>query len=138
MQAFGLARVGRDVEVRHPSNGDPVANVSLAFNYGRKSDDGRRPTQWVEGALWGKRAEAMASHLTKGTAVMVTLDDVRIEMFTDRDGNEKSKLVGRISAIEFAGGGERTTAPPPPPPPPPKPAPKAAALLSGFDDDIPF
>jgi single-strand DNA-binding protein len=32
IQLFGLARIGRDVETRSMSNGDAVANVSLAFS----------------------------------------------------------------------------------------------------------
>lgn len=101
LMAFGQARVGRDVEVRETANGDPVANVSLAFNYGRKGDDNKYPTQWVEGTLWGNRAEVLAQYLTKGTSVTVTLEDVHVEYYDDKDGNQRDKLVGRITAIDL-------------------------------------
>ena len=139
MHAFGLARIGRDVEVRESrTGGDSVANVSLAFSYGRKGSDGKRPTQWVDGTLWGKRAEALAPYLLKGGLVSVTLEDVAIETYQKADGTPASKLVGKIAAIDLAGSpGERAAAPPPPP----KPVPPPKAAPSGFsdmDDDIPF
>ena len=76
MKAFGLARIGRDAEIRHTAGGDAVASLSLAFTYGRKGEDGKRPTQWVDASLWGKRAEALAQYLTKGSLVAVTPEDV--------------------------------------------------------------
>ena len=144
MQAFGLARVGRDVELRSTPSGEQVANVSLAFNYGRKGEDGKRPTQWVDGVLWSKRAEALAQYLIKGQMVSVTLEDVHIETYQARDGTPGSKMVGKIAQIELAGrpdnaGREPAAAPPPPPARRAAPAPQKSN--TGFDDmndDIPF
>lgn len=112
IQIFGLARVGRDVEVRNTTGGDAVASVSLAFSYGRKGDDGKKPTQWVDAALWGRRAEALAPYLTKGTLVTVTLEDAHIETFQKQGGGEGVKLAARITAIDLAGGGQQQTPPP--------------------------
>ena len=140
MKAFGLARLGRDAEIRTTSNGEQVATLALAFSYGRKGSDGKRPTQWVDGALWGKRAESLAPYLLKGGLVAVTLEDVRIETFTSQNG-DGHKLAGRVIDVELAGGGERTAAPAPRQAPAPRPAPAAAPMGSGFDDldsDIPF
>ena len=106
MKAYGLCRIGRDAEVRNTAGGEPVASLSLAFSYGRKGEDGKRPTQWVDAALWGKRAEALAPYLLKGGLVVATLEDVHIETYQGKNG-EGVKLVGRVSDIELAGGGER-------------------------------
>lgn len=143
-QLFGLARIGRDAEVRFTTGGDPVAGLSLAFNYGRKGEDGKRPTQWVDASLWGKLAEALSPYLLKGTQVSVTLDDVHIEHFKKGDGTPGAKLVGRVSSIELASSGEQREAAPArasAPAPAPRPAPRTAAPSTGFDnmdDDIPF
>ena len=59
MQMIGLARLGRDAELRTTQSGEKVASLSLAFNWGMKGQDGNRPTQWVDGSLWGKRAEVL-------------------------------------------------------------------------------
>jgi single-strand DNA-binding protein len=142
IQIFGPARVGRDVEVRNTTNGDAVASVSLAFSYGRKDAEGKKPTQWVDGALWGKRAEVLAPYLTKGTLVAVTLEDAHIETFKKSDGTEGVKLAARITAIDLAGGGEKKpVAPAPAPKPAQRQAPARAPASGGFedmDDDIPF
>ena len=63
MKAYGLARLGRDAELRTTQTGESVARLSLAFSYGKKGADGKRPTEWVEGSLWGQRAQALAPHL---------------------------------------------------------------------------
>jgi len=57
---FGLARIGRDAEIRFTPGGEAVAGLSLAFTYRVK---GEKCTQWVDGSLWGKRAEALAPYL---------------------------------------------------------------------------
>lgn len=132
---YGIARIGRDTTIRHTQQGEAVAGLSLAFSYGRKGEDGKTPVNWVDGSLWGKRAEALAQHLVKGVSVMVTLNDVHIEEFTKKDNTIASKLVGRVAEIEFAGA--PAAARPAPPPPPPKPAP-AASGFENMDDDIPF
>lgn len=143
MKAFGLARVGRDVEVRHLQDGTPVANVSLAFTWGKKNAEGKRSTTWAEGSIWNKQAEALAPYLTKGTLVCVTLEDVHTETFTARDQTTGTKLVGRVASIDLAGSPQQAAnaAPPPAPRPPPAPAPRPAAAPSSYDDidsEIPF
>lgn len=139
MQAFGLARIGRDAEVRFTPKGEAVANLSLAFTYGRKGDDGKRPTQWVDGSLWGKRAEALAQYLTKGTLLAVTLEDVAIETFTKADGTPSSKLVARVTNVELAGSPTQAQKPAPAPAPAPKPTkPAPSNSFDDMDDDTPF
>jgi len=133
---YGLAKIGRDAELRRTAGGEAVCSLSLAFNYGRKGEDGKQPTQWVEGALWGKRAESLAQYMVKGQGVMVTLQDVHIEQFTKSDQTTGVKLIGRVAEIAFAGPApQRQEAPPPPPKP--KPAPTGSGF-DDMDDDIPF
>jgi single-strand DNA-binding protein len=110
MQAFGLARLGKDAELRHTPSGDSVVNLALAFTYGAKGQDGKRPTQWVDATFWGKRAESLAPYLLKGGLVSITLDDVHIETYTSAKG-DGSKLVGKVLQIELAGGGQSASAP---------------------------
>ena len=47
MQLIGLARLGRDAEIRFTNDGEPVASLSLAFEHGRRGTDGKRTTQWA-------------------------------------------------------------------------------------------
>lgn len=140
IQLFGLARLGRDAEVRHPQGKSAVATLSLAFSYGKKGDGGKYPTQWVEASLWGTRAESLASHLVKGQQVAVTLDEVHLESFQARDGTPSQKLVGKVINLDFIGGRpEQSTQRPDPHPSSPQPPPRTGAHgLADMDDDIPY
>lgn len=144
---YGMARLGRDAELRYTPDGKPVASLSLAFNYGRKGQDGKQPVQWVDAALWDKRAESLSPHLLKGTKIMVTLRDVHIETFRRSDGADGHKLAAVVTDVEFAGGAQSDGAAPAPAPratPAPRPPQRQAAAPAtgtGFDDmddDIPF
>jgi single-strand DNA-binding protein len=144
MLITGIARLGRDAEIRYTPSGEKVANLALAFNYGKKGADGKRPAQWLDAALWGDRAEALGPYLLKGTAIGVTISDPHIETFTTRDNRQGSKLVGRIIDLEFAGGarqeGGAPTAPKPANTQAPTPAPSTGGggSFADFEDDIPF
>jgi len=138
MKANGLARIGKDAEVRYTPGGAAVANVSLAFTYGKKGDDGKRPTQWVDASLWGQRAESLAPYIKKGGQIVAYLEDVSIQTFTKGDGTQATKMVARLVDLEFVSGGEQTSSQPKPQP---KPQAAPQSQGSGFDDfdsDIPF
>ena len=137
MKAQGLARIGRDVELRYTNSGEAVANISLAFTYGKKGQDGKRPTQWVEASLWGKRAESLSPYLQKGQQVVAYLEDVCIQTFTKQDGTQGVKMAARVGDLELIAGQQADQEPKPQPQK--RPAPQTTG--SGFDDmddDIPF
>jgi single-strand DNA-binding protein len=153
MKLIGIARLGKDAELRYTPNGRAVANLSLAYNYGQKDGDGNRSTQWVEAALWGDQAERLSQHLLKATVLNVTCRDVHIETFEGRNGTGH-KLVGTVADIEFVPKQRADTDGNGSPSPSHKPAaaqqrpstPPAASTapkqqgggFSDFDDDIPF
>jgi single-strand DNA-binding protein len=139
MYLVGIARLGRDAELRTAGNGETVANLNVAFNYGRPDSEGKKPTQWCELALWGRRAEALAPHLLKGTVLSLNCDDVHIEEFRKRDGTTGSKLSGRVISLEFAGSSKPREYGDKPPQSQPRAAqPKAESGFDDMDDDIPF
>jgi single-strand DNA-binding protein len=135
MQAFGLARLGKDAELRHTPSGDAVVNLALAFTYGAKGQDGKRPTQWVDATFWGKRAESLAPYLLKGGLVSITLDEIHIETYQSAKG-EGTKLAGKVLQIELAGGGQAAAAPAQQKPAAQRPAAKQDFVTE--PDDIPF
>lgn len=129
MKAQGLARIGKDAEVRYTPGGTPVANVSLAFTFGKKGDDGKRPTQWVDASLWGQRADGMAPYLLKGKQIVAYLEDVHLQTYTKGDGTTNTKMVARLADLEFVSDGSDQK-----PTQKPQSAPQSNAQSSGFDD----
>lgn len=148
MLMVGVARIGNEPVARYTPDGKAVMDVSLAFDYGRKGADGRRPTQWVSAALWGDRVEKLQPYLSKGSQVFVTLSEPHIETYEKKDGSGQGfSLRARISDLEFVGGrrdesadassegGARAA------PAAPRGSGKPAGKSAGFDeldDDIPF
>ncbi|TWI48033.1 single-strand DNA-binding protein [Pseudomonas duriflava] len=132
-QLIDVGRIGRDSELRYTPSGDAVLNLAIACDYGRKGNDGKRPTQWVDATLWGKQAEALAPYLPKGQQVYFVADDAHVEMFTKGDGSQGVKLTGRISQIKLVGSAPQGQQA--------KPAQQPALTTQSyedFDDSIPF
>jgi single-strand DNA-binding protein len=102
-QIIGAFRLGRDAELRYtPGKNEPVCNLALAFNWGQKGEDGNRPNQWLDAAIWGNRAEALAPYLLKGSQVYAVLSDPHIETYEGKNG-QGHKLVARVLDIELVG-----------------------------------
>ena len=100
MKMMGLARLGRDAELRFTPAGDAVCNLSLAVAYGKKGNDGNRPTQWIDASLWGSQAQALAPFLTKGSVHCFYLSDVHIEAFQGQNG-PGHKMAARVDSVEL-------------------------------------
>lgn len=144
MPVSDFGRIGRDAELRYTGSGDAVCSIPVAVDYGRKGQDGKKPTQWYELTLWGKQAEALAEFLTKGKQVFFTGTDLRVETFQKGDGTPGVKLVCRCSEIKFASDGQAQAGAHPQAQAARQPAPRPqqqqpAPGHDSFDDtDIPF
>lgn len=91
-------RLGKAAELRRTQNGEPVLSFSVAV------DDGygeRKSTMWFDCSVWGKRGEALAAHLGKGTAVAIIGD------LGKREHEGKTYLTVRVNELTMLGGGER-------------------------------
>ena len=64
--------VGRDAELRRTKSGDDVLGFSVAVDNGKDKSGNKRPTTWVQCSIWGKRAESLASHIRKGTKLVLS------------------------------------------------------------------
>jgi len=138
----GLFTLGRDAETRVTQNGTTVITLAVAYNYGRKGDDGKKPSQWVRASMFGKQAETLAPYLTKGKQVSLVIRDLHIATFQKQDGSTGTSLEGVADFDDFARGPKQEgAAPAPAPAPAPRPAPPPSAG-SGFDEfdgaDVPF
>lgn len=128
MFMMGLVRLGKDAVVRYTADNKPVMDLSLAFNYGRKTDE---KTQWINATMFGDRVEKVSQYLTKGTQLFVTLENPHIEEYTRKDGSNGVSMNARINNIEFCGLKQDT-------PKEAKPASEKPKTFSELDDDVPF
>lgn len=101
----GVFRLGRDAEFRSTGNGTSALSLALAYNYGRAENGGKRPSQWIDATIWGKRAETLGDYLKKGTQISALLSDVHIRTYQKKDGTEGFSLSATVQDVEFCGGG---------------------------------
>lgn len=132
-----LGNLGADPELRMTSGGQAVLNLRVACSESYLDKDKQRQerTEWVSVTVWGKRGEALAKLLTKGSRVFVE-GGLRTSSY-EKDGEKRHKTEVVASNIVLAGGAR-----------PAETAPRhgrnsgASAQEQGFpavdDDDVPF
>ena len=74
-------RLVRDPELKHTPNGVPVATFSLA---------------------WRKTAEFVAKYFRKGQRVIVAQGRIKVDQYTDKEGNKRSRFSVVADEVEFA------------------------------------
>jgi single-strand DNA-binding protein len=128
-------RIGRDADLRHTQNGTAVANFPVATDHGWGDN---KTTQWVECAVFGKRAEALTQYLTKGTPLTV-IGQLHLEEFTRQDGTHGAKNKLNVSEVELQGGGQQGGGNQPAQAPrQPAQPPAQGGSFDDMEDDIPF
>lgn len=100
-----LGRVGQSAELRFTPTGTAVAGFSLASNETWKDGNGQKQERvtWHRCTLWGKTAEALAEHVTKGKLLFVE-GTVSARAYADKDGNPQASLEVKVNQLRFAGG----------------------------------
>ncbi len=98
--------LGRDPEIRYLPNGDGVANFSVATTEKRKDRNGDsvEHTIWFRVSVFGRTAEACNQYLAKGSQVYVE-GRLRMEQYTDREGNPRTSLEIAAKEVQFLSGG---------------------------------
>ncbi|HEY0835371.1 MAG TPA: single-stranded DNA-binding protein [Azospirillum sp.] len=93
-------RLGADAELRTTQSGEKVLGFRVANDVGFGE---RKTTQWVDCSIWGRRAESLAPHLTKGKGVVVS-GEVTLREYEKRDGTRGAQMSVRVAEIDFMGG----------------------------------
>jgi len=132
-----IGNLGRDPEVRYTPNGSAVANFTLATNevWNDKNGERQERTEWHRIVVWGKQAEIVREHLSKGKQVYVE-GSLQTRQWDDREGNKRTTTEVKAARVVMLGrppeGGASRSEPGAP----------AAPEISGDDqppeDDIPF
>lgn len=121
-------QLGKDAELRHLPNGDPVANFSVADSQGKDKD-----AIWWNCQLFGKRAESLSQYLAKGQAVTIT-GSVSQRKYTDKNGQERISTDVRVNEVALQGG-KREAAPQQRQQ---APKPSNPGGFEDMNDDVPF
>ncbi|MFO0618364.1 MAG: single-stranded DNA-binding protein [Polyangiaceae bacterium] len=101
-----LGNLGADPELRFTQGGQAVLNIRLATteSYLDKDRVRRERTDWHSVTVWGKRGEALAKILTKGSTIFVE-GSIRTSSYDDKEGNKRYKTEINANNIILAGRG---------------------------------
>src|SRR5215467_6927888 len=96
--------LGRDPELRYTPQGKALCKMSIATTERRKDVTGETEehTTWFRVTAWGRQAELAAEYLAKGRQVYVE-GRLRLEEYTDREGNPRTSAEVNASDIHFLG-----------------------------------
>lgn len=98
-----MGNLTRDVELRHTSGNQAVANIGLAVSRRYRSGDGelKEETTFVDCEAWGKTAETMSKYLQKGRPVFIE-GRLKLDTWQDKnDGSNRSKMRVVIENFRF-------------------------------------
>jgi single-strand DNA-binding protein len=105
-----LGNLGADPELRMTQGGQAVLKLRLATSetYIDKNRQRQERTEWHSVVIWGKRAEALAKILTKGSRIFVE-GGLRTSSYDDREGNKRyrTEIVASNILLQGSGGGGR-------------------------------
>ncbi|MFQ5985151.1 MAG: single-stranded DNA-binding protein [Alphaproteobacteria bacterium] len=143
-----VGNLGRDPEVRHLQDGNPVVNLSLATNEvwtDKATGERRERTEWHRVVIFNERlGEVAQRYLKKGSKVYVE-GQLQTRKWTDQQGADRytTEVVLRGFRGELAmldarpEGAPVEEAAPPEPAAAPEPG-SAPAEQRDLDDEIPF
>jgi single-strand DNA-binding protein len=104
-----MGNLTRDIELRHTTGNQAVANIGLAVNRRYTTGDGekREETTFVDCEAWGKTAETMSKFLAKGRPVFIE-GRLKLDQW-EKDGQKFSKLRVVVENFQFidSGAGQR-------------------------------
>lgn len=103
-----FGNLGSDPELRFTQGGAAVLNMRLATteSYLDKDKVRRERTDWHNVVVWGKRGEALAKILGKGSSIFIE-GSLRTSSYDDKDGNKRYKTEVIANNVVLAGGRSR-------------------------------
>lgn len=92
--------LSRNAEIKYTAGGDAITSfgVALSSGYGDK-----KVTTWLNATIFGKRGEALAPYLLKGSQVAI-VGEFTARPYTNKDGAEKLSLDVRVNDLTLIGG----------------------------------
>jgi len=100
-----LGNLGSDPDLRYTQGGQAVLNIRLATteSYLDRNKVRQERTDWHNVVVWGKRGEALAKLLTKGSTIFVE-GGLRTSSYDDKEGIKRYKTEIHATNVILAGG----------------------------------
>jgi single-strand DNA-binding protein len=101
-----LGNLGADPELRMTQGGQAILKLRLATSetYLDKNNTRQERTEWHSITVWGKRGEALAKILAKGSRIFVE-GGLRTSSYDDKNGEKRYRTEIVANNILLAGGG---------------------------------
>jgi single-strand DNA-binding protein len=99
-----IGNLGADPEVRYLDGGAVVAtfNVATTEKYTNRNGEKVEQTEWFRVELWNEQAKVAEKYLKKGNSVYVE-GRLRTELWTDKEGKERTSLRVRANTMQLLG-----------------------------------
>jgi single-strand DNA-binding protein len=99
-----IGNLGADPEVRYLDGGAVVAqfNVATTEKYTNRNGEKVEQTEWFRVELWNEQAKVAEKYLKKGNPVYIE-GRLRTEVWTDKEGKERTSLRVRASTMQLLG-----------------------------------
>ena len=127
-KAIITGNLTRDADLRSTGGGLPVANFAVAVNERVKNNstgEWEDRANYIDCTMFGRRAEALAQYMTKGTKVTIE-GKLRWSQW-EKNGEKRSKVEVVVDEVELMARGDKRANEAP-----------TAPLTRMYDEDIPF
>ena len=101
-----VGNLGKDPEIRYMTNGEAVANVSIATSESWKdkaSGEKKEITEWHRLVFYRKLAEIVGQYLKKGSTVYIE-GRIRTRKWQDKEGQERNTTEIEVTEMQMLGG----------------------------------
>lgn len=95
-----LGRLTKNPEARYTSTGKAVTLFTLAVNRPYANADGQREADFINCQAWGKTAEVVGNHVSKGDRLLVE-GRLQIRSYTDKEGVKRYATEVVVNRVEF-------------------------------------
>jgi len=128
-----IGNLGRDPEVKYTQGGTAVANLNIATNevWTDKAGVKQERTEWHRVVVWGKQAQVLSEHLSKGKQVYVE-GSLQTRSWDDREGNKRYTTEVRAVRVLMLGRAEGSRMQPEGPPA------DVEMIPDTTDEEVPF
>ena len=100
-----VGRIGKDVEVRYMTNGEAVANVTLATSESWKDKSGvkQEKSEWHNLVIYRRLAEIAGEYLKKGSQIYVE-GKLQTRKWQDKEGKDRYTTEIIVNEMTMLGG----------------------------------